>query len=106
MKKRVLSLLLTLTLLLSLSAVGSPALAADTKEINIFGIGDFGGALDDSGTPAGNPGGVRIVGAMKELTSNSVNPIVVAGGTSYTGNAISEVNHGINIARNACCIQI
>lgn len=97
MKKRVLSLLLTLSLLLALSAVGSPALAAGQKEINIFGIGDFGGALDDSGTPAGNPGGVRIVGAMKELTANAANPIVVAGGTSYTGNAISEVNHGTSV---------
>ena len=79
MKKRGLSMFLTLTLLLSLATVGSPALAADTKEINIFGIGDFGGALDDSGTAAGNPGGVRIVGAMKELTANAANPIVVAG---------------------------
>lgn len=68
--------------------------AADVKEINIFGIGDFGGALDDSGKPAGNPGGARVVGAMKALTAEAVNPIVVTGGTLYTGSAISETNHG------------
>jgi hypothetical protein len=31
---------------------------------------------------------------MKELTAQAVNPLVVAGGTSYTGSAISETNHG------------
>ena len=31
---------------------------------------------------------------MKALTAEAVNPIVVTGGTIYTGSAISETNHG------------
>ena len=91
--KRILSLLLSLFLLFSLFSFSALAEAAPI-EINIYGIGDFGGGLDDSGTPTGNPGGARIVGKMKELTNAAANPIVVAGGTSYTGSAISETNHG------------
>jgi len=93
-KKRLISTLLSLSLCFSLATVGLTAHAADVKEINIFGIGDFGGALDDSGKPAGNPGGARVVGAMKALTEKAANPIVVTGGTIYTGSAISETNHG------------
>lgn len=92
MKRKVLSALLALAMVFSLASV---SLAAEpVKEINIFGIGDFGGALDDSGKPTGNPGGARVVGAMKALTAEAVNPIVVTGGTIYTGSAISETNHG------------
>lgn len=94
MKKRILSTLLTLSLSFSLACTGLTAQAAEVKEINIFGIGDFGGALDDSGKPTGNPGGSRVVGAMKALTADAANPIVVTGGTIYTGSAISETNHG------------
>lgn len=94
MKKKVLSTLLALTMVFSVAGTTLTAHAADVKEINIFGIGDFGGALDDSGKPAGNPGGARVVGAMKALTAEAVNPIVVTGGTLYTGSAISETNHG------------
>ena len=84
-----------LSLCLVLSLFGGLALAEGTAvEINLYGIGDFGGGLDDSGTATGNPGGARIVGKMKELTAQAVNPLVVAGGTSYTGSAISETNHG------------
>ncbi len=93
MKKRILSTLLALGMAVSLMGTGA-AFAAEEKEINIFGIGDFGGALDDSGKPAGNPGGARVVGAMKALTTEAANPIVVTGGTIYTGSAISETNHG------------
>ena len=83
MKRKVLSALLALAMVFSLASV---SLAAEpVKEINIFGIGDFGGALDDSGKPTGNPGGARVVGAMKALTAEAVNPIVVTGGTIYTG---------------------
>ncbi len=85
-------MLLSLSLVFSLTVAG--ASAAEVKEINIFGIGDFGGALDDSGKPTGNPGGARVVGAMKALTAEAANPIVVTGGTIYTGSAISETNHG------------
>ena len=91
--KRGLSVLLSLVLIFSLFSFSSLA-EAQPIEINIYGIGDFGGGLDDSGKPTGNPGGARIVGKMKELTAASSNPIVVAGGTSYTGSAISETNHG------------
>ncbi len=90
--KRMLSLILSLCLIVTV--FGFAQAEGDAVEINIYGIGDFGGALDDSGKPNGNPGGARIVGKMKELTSASVNPVVVAGGTSYTGSAISETNHG------------
>ncbi|MBQ9460030.1 MAG: 5'-nucleotidase C-terminal domain-containing protein, partial [Oscillospiraceae bacterium] len=45
-------------------------------------------------SPTGDPGGAKIVGAMKELTKAAANPIVVTGGTSYTGSAISKLNHG------------
>ena len=82
MKRKVLSALLALAMVFSLASV---SLAAEpVKEINIFGIGDFGGALDDSGKPTRNPGGARIVGAMKELTGKAVNSIVVAWSTRYT----------------------
>lgn len=94
-KKRVLSTLLTLALTLSLVGPGLTASAASAaKEIDLFGIGDFGGALDDSGKPTGNPGGARVVGGMKALTAESKNAIVLSGGTIYTGSAISEINHG------------
>ena len=79
--KRTLSILLSLVLIFSLFSFSSLAEAAPV-EINIFGIGDFGGGLDDSEKPTGNPGGARIVGKMKELTAASANPIVVVGGTS------------------------
>lgn len=92
MKKKVLASLLALVMVFSLAGT---ALAAETPvEIDVFGIGDFGGALDEVERATGNPGGAKIVGAMKALTAESANPIVVAGGTSYTGNAISEANHG------------
>ncbi|WP_251445625.1 bifunctional metallophosphatase/5'-nucleotidase [Vermiculatibacterium agrestimuris] len=94
MRKRVLSTLLALTMVFALVPASLTAQAAEVKEINIFGIGDFGGALDDSGKPTGNPGGARVVGAMKALTAEAANPIVVTGGTIYTGSAISETNHG------------
>ncbi len=91
--KQFLSLVLSLCLLMTVFAVAAPA-EGEAVEINLFGIGDFGGALDDAGTPNGNPGGARIVGKMKALTAAAQNPVVVAGGTSYTGSAISETNHG------------
>ncbi|MBO4915548.1 MAG: 5'-nucleotidase C-terminal domain-containing protein [Oscillospiraceae bacterium] len=95
MKKRaLLSFLLALTLLCSLWSGVPAARAADSTEINIFGIGDFGGKLDPMDSPTGDPGGAKIVGAMKALTGSSANAIVVAGGTSYTGAAISKLNHG------------
>ena len=91
--KKTLSVFLTLCLMLGVFG-GFAAGEGEAVEINIFGIGDFGGGLDDSGKPNGNPGGARIVGKMKELTAQAANPVVVAGGTSYTGSAISETNHG------------
>ena len=91
--KKILSLFLSLCLLLSVCGALAAA-EGEAVEINLFGIGDFGGGLDDSGKPNGNPGGARIVGKMKELTAAASNPIVVAGGTSYTGSAISETNRG------------
>ncbi len=92
--RRILSLILVLGLMLAMAVPGLAASSPAPAEINIFGIGDFGGALDDSGTPTGNPGGARLVGAMKALTAESTNPVVVSGGTIYTGSAISETNHG------------
>ena len=94
MKKKVLSTLLALTMVFSVASASLTAHAADVKEINIFGIGDFGGKLDPVDSPTGDPGGAKIVGAMKELTAEAANPIVVTGGTSYTGSAISKLNHG------------
>ena len=91
--KKLLSLCLSLCLLLSVFGFAASA-EGEAVEINLFGIGDFGGGLDDSGKATGNPGGARIVGKMKELTAAAANPVVVAGGTSYTGSAISETNHG------------
>ncbi len=94
MKKRLLSSLLALLLLCSLAGGGLTARAAAKTEIDVFGIGDFGGKLDPVDGPTGDPGGAKIVGAMKALTAASANPIVVTGGTSYTGSAISKLNHG------------
>lgn len=94
MRKRALSIILILAMVCSISCASLTAYAAEVKEINLFGIGDFGGALDDSGKPTGNPGGARVIGAMKALTAEATNPIVVTGGTIYTGSAISETNHG------------
>ncbi len=104
--KRILSLILALGLLLTVYGFTAAA-EGEPVEINIYGIGDFGGALDDSGKPNGNPGGARIVGKMKELTAGAVNPVVVAGGTSYTGSAISETNHGelVNAMYRAMGVQ-
>lgn len=93
-KKRVLSTLLALTMVFSTVSAGLTAQAADVKEINIFGIGDFGGKLDPVESATGDPGGAKIVGAMNALTSEAENPIVVIGGTNYTGSAISKLNHG------------
>ena len=91
--KKLLAAVLSLCLVLSL--LGGVTMAEGAAvEINLYGIGDFGGGLDDSGKATGNPGGARIVGKMKELTAQAANPVVVAGGTSYTGSAISETNHG------------
>ena len=94
--KKVLPLFLALCLIFSLSLGALPAAgaAADGKEVNIFGIGDFGGALDDSGTAAGNPGAVRLVGEMKQLTGEYPNSMVISGGTLYTGSALSFINQG------------
>ncbi len=94
MKKRLLSSLLALLLLCSLASGGLTARAAAATEINIFGIGDFGGKLDPVDGPTGDPGAAKIVGAMKALTAKAANPIVITGGTSYTGSAISKLNHG------------
>ena len=94
MKKRILSILLALTMVFSVAGATLTAHAAEAKEINIFGIGDFGGKLDPVDSPTGDPGGAKIVGAMKDLTAKAANPIVVTGGTSYTGSAISKLNHG------------
>ncbi len=88
-------LCLCLAMCMLLAAIGGAAAEErQAVEINLYGIGDFGGALDDAGTPNGNPGGARIVGKMKALTAQAAHPIVLAGGTSYTGSAISETNHG------------
>ncbi len=94
MKKKVLSTLLALTMVFSVASASLTAHAADVKEVNVFGIGDFGGKLDPVDSPTGDPGGAKIVGAMKALTAEAANPIVVTGGTSYTGSAISKLNHG------------
>ena len=59
--KKTLSVFLTLCLMLGVFG-GFAAGEGEAVEINIFGIGDFGGGLDDSGKPNGNPGGARIVG--------------------------------------------
>ncbi|MBR1686411.1 MAG: 5'-nucleotidase C-terminal domain-containing protein [Clostridia bacterium] len=104
--KKLLALSLSLCLILCMLSFPAFGEGGDI-EINLYGIGDFGGALDDAGTPTGNPGGARIVGKIKELTAQASNPIVVAGGTSYTGSAISETNHGelVNAMYKAMGVQ-
>lgn len=91
--KRIFSLFLSLMLVFGifLAPMSTYAEEAQGSNIDILTFNDFHGNVIESGK---NPGMAKLVAYVREWESKNPNTIVVSGGDSYQGTAISNLTHG------------
>ncbi|MDR2068573.1 MAG: 5'-nucleotidase C-terminal domain-containing protein [Spirochaetaceae bacterium] len=99
MLKKLHLILVTAVLVSALIGCGTTPGGAEgsgtAQTVTILAFNDFHGALDESGSETGNPGGAKLVGKIKALKAeNPESTLVLAAGDNYQGSALANLNYG------------